>query len=71
MFISDVTHDKLQVNSIYDIMFIWIHHSILKVGIDLEKFPEFSNDLEFVERLVTEQSVFCLPGKVSSNCITM
>ncbi len=30
----------------------------------MSKFPEFRNDLQFTEKLVTEQSVFCLPAKV-------
>uniref|UniRef100_A0AAY4DJ67 Tyrosine aminotransferase n=1 Tax=Denticeps clupeoides TaxID=299321 RepID=A0AAY4DJ67_9TELE len=34
----------------------------LMVGIDMDNFPEFQNDVDFTERLVTEQSVFCLPA---------
>uniref|UniRef100_A0A9L0J8I7 Tyrosine aminotransferase n=1 Tax=Equus asinus TaxID=9793 RepID=A0A9L0J8I7_EQUAS len=34
----------------------------LMVGIEMEHFPEFENDVEFTERLVAEQSVHCLPG---------
>uniref|UniRef100_A0A3Q1ALX0 Tyrosine aminotransferase n=1 Tax=Amphiprion ocellaris TaxID=80972 RepID=A0A3Q1ALX0_AMPOC len=34
----------------------------LKVGIDMDHFPDFKNDVDFTERLVTEQSVFCLPA---------
>ncbi|KAK7151909.1 hypothetical protein R3I94_008293 [Phoxinus phoxinus] len=34
----------------------------IMVGIEIEHFPEFQNDVEFTERLVTEQSVFCLPA---------
>ncbi|KAB5574764.1 hypothetical protein PHYPO_G00212800 [Pangasianodon hypophthalmus] len=34
----------------------------LMVGIEMEHFPEFQDDVEFTERLVTEQSVFCLPA---------
>ncbi|XP_051580050.1 tyrosine aminotransferase-like [Myxocyprinus asiaticus] len=34
----------------------------IMVGIEMEQFPEFQNDVEFTERLVTEQSVFCLPA---------
>uniref|UniRef100_A0A182P8J3 Tyrosine aminotransferase n=1 Tax=Anopheles epiroticus TaxID=199890 RepID=A0A182P8J3_9DIPT len=34
----------------------------MMVGIDVEHFPEFETDLRFVEALVAEQSVFCLPG---------
>ena len=30
----------------------------------MERFPEFATEFQFVERLVSEQSVFCLPGKV-------
>jgi len=36
-----------------------------QVGIAIEHFPEFQNDVEFTERLVTEQSVFCLPATVN------
>jgi len=35
----------------------------MMIGIDMEKFPEFKSDVDFTERLVTEQSVFCLPAK--------
>ena len=34
-----------------------------KVGIDIERFPAFNNDMEFVEALISQKSVFCLPGK--------
>ncbi|XP_067091201.1 tyrosine aminotransferase [Osmerus mordax] len=34
----------------------------LMVGIDMEHFPGFQNDVDFTESLVTEQSVFCLPA---------
>ncbi|KAJ6652484.1 hypothetical protein lerEdw1_011454 [Lerista edwardsae] len=34
----------------------------LMVGIEMEQFPEFENDVEFTERLIAEQSVFCLPA---------
>lgn len=30
----------------------------------MDHFPEFRNDVDFTERLVTEQSVFCLPTSV-------
>lgn len=32
------------------------------VKIEVEKFPHFRSDLHFVETLVAEESVFCLPG---------
>jgi Aminotransferase class I and II len=35
----------------------------MMVGIDRKSFPKFQNDLQIVEALVREQSVFCLPGK--------
>lgn len=35
----------------------------MMVGIDMKKFPSFKNDLEFVEKMISEESVFCLPGK--------
>ncbi|XP_056271676.1 tyrosine aminotransferase [Pseudoliparis swirei] len=34
----------------------------LMVGIDIYHFPEFKDDVDFTQRLVTEQSVFCLPA---------
>ncbi|GAB1293645.1 Tyrosine aminotransferase [Apodemus speciosus] len=34
----------------------------LMVGIEMEHFPEFENDVEFTERLIAEQSVHCLPA---------
>ncbi|KAG7174306.1 Tyrosine aminotransferase-like [Homarus americanus] len=33
-----------------------------KVGVDMDGFGQFATDLEFVERLISEESVFCLPG---------
>lgn len=30
----------------------------------MDHFPDFKNDVDFTERLVTEQSVFCLPATV-------
>lgn len=37
----------------------------LMVGININEFPEFNNDIDFTKQLVLEQSVFCLPGDVS------
>lgn len=34
-----------------------------KISIDLQMYPKFKNDYDFVEALLSEQSVFCLPGK--------
>ena len=33
----------------------------------MARLPEFETDLQVVEAMVTEQSVFCLPGKVSTH----
>ena len=30
----------------------------------MTEFPEFRSELHFVEQMVTEESVFCLPSKV-------
>lgn len=35
----------------------------MMVYIDLSCFPEFNSDLDFVQRLLKEESVFCLPGQ--------
>merc|ERR1712106_593779 len=35
----------------------------MMVKVEMDKFPEFDTDLEFVERMISEESVFCLPGK--------
>lgn len=35
----------------------------MMIGIEMERFPEFTSDVDFTEKLVTEQSVFCLPAK--------
>jgi len=35
----------------------------MMVGINMSSFPDFQNDLQVVEALVKDQSVFCLPGK--------
>lgn len=38
--------------------------SFIKVGIDNAKLDGIIDDLDFTEKLISEQSVFCLPGKV-------
>ncbi len=35
------------------------------VGIDIDRFPQFNDEYEFLRLLMIEQSVFCLPGKAS------
>lgn len=35
----------------------------LMLGIDIKQFKNFKDDLDFVEQLVAEQAVLCLPGK--------
>lgn len=35
----------------------------MMIGIDIDNFPEYDNELELVQDLVKEQSVFCLPGQ--------
>ncbi|XP_045511488.1 tyrosine aminotransferase [Colias croceus] len=35
----------------------------MMIGIKMSLFPTIKNEIQFVERLVKEQSVFCLPGK--------
>ena len=36
----------------------------IMVGVDLSKFKGINTDLEFVQMLIKEQSVFCLPASV-------
>lgn len=35
----------------------------MMVGVDISKFDDIIDDLDFTEKLISEQSVFCLPGK--------
>ncbi|XP_028162625.1 tyrosine aminotransferase-like [Ostrinia nubilalis] len=35
----------------------------MMIEIKMAQFPQFSSELQFVERMVSEQSVFCLPGE--------
>eukprot|EP00090_Calanus_glacialis_P032098 TRINITY_DN53259_c0_g1_i1.p1 TRINITY_DN53259_c0_g1~~TRINITY_DN53259_c0_g1_i1.p1 ORF type:complete len:524 (-),score=99.28 TRINITY_DN53259_c0_g1_i1:373-1944(-) len=35
----------------------------MMVRVDMTRFPGITSDLQFVERLVSEESVFCLPGR--------
>ncbi|XP_033169223.1 tyrosine aminotransferase [Drosophila mauritiana] len=34
----------------------------MMIGVSIERFPEFKDDTHFVQEMVNEQSVFCLPG---------
>jgi len=36
----------------------------MMIGIDIEGFPEFQDDLSLMQAMIEEQSVFCLPGTV-------
>ena len=42
---------------------------LLQVGVDMAHFPEFTTELQFVEQMVTEESVFCLPSKVITHLL--
>lgn len=35
----------------------------MMIGIDIDNFPEYDNELDLVQELVKEQSVLCLPGQ--------
>lgn len=35
----------------------------MMIGIDIDNFPEYGTELHFVQDLVKEESVFCLPGQ--------
>lgn len=36
----------------------------MMIKIDLDSFPDFESDITFTERLMSEESVFCLPASV-------
>jgi tyrosine aminotransferase len=36
----------------------------LQIGIEINHFPGIKDDVDFTEKMVKEQSVFCLPAKV-------
>ncbi|XP_022688578.1 tyrosine aminotransferase-like isoform X1 [Varroa jacobsoni] len=38
----------------------------MMVGVDLDRFKEFSDDAEFCKELFRQESVFCMPGKAFS-----
>lgn len=35
----------------------------MMIRIDIDNFPEYTSEIPFVQDLVKEQSVFCLPGQ--------
>nr|CAD7588082.1 unnamed protein product [Timema genevievae] len=43
----------------------------IMVGISMEHFPEFSSELHFLEQMVTEESVFCLPGQLANTPVML
>ncbi|KYQ56763.1 Tyrosine aminotransferase [Trachymyrmex zeteki] len=61
------SHSKLAYNSIIKILglkpIMPDGAMYMMVYIDLQCFPEFNSDVEFVQRLLMEESVFCLPGQ--------
>ena len=38
----------------------------MQVGIEMEHFPEFKDDIAFMNQLIIEQAVMCVPGTVSN-----
>ena len=38
----------------------------MMVGIDLTKFPNLTSAIDLMEKLMCEESVYCLPGEVST-----
>ena len=38
----------------------------MMVGIELDKFPHISTAVDFMEKLMLEESVYILPGEVSA-----
>ncbi|XP_031827481.1 tyrosine aminotransferase [Nomia melanderi] len=60
-------HSKLAYNSVLKIPglkpIMPTGAMYMMVYIDLASFPGFNSDLEFVQRLLIEESVFCLPGQ--------
>lgn len=61
---SNILLDVLNID-----VLCWFLFTFTQVGIDMEHFPDFTNDVDFTERLVTEQSVFCLPASVSHSSL--
>jgi tyrosine aminotransferase len=49
--------------NVVTLSFLFKGSMFMMVRVDMSRFPQFKTDLEFVEDLVSEQSVFCLPGQ--------
>ena len=43
----------------------------MMVGIDLQHYPVLTSAVDFIEKLMSEQSVFCLPGEVWMHTASM
>ncbi|XP_006811789.1 tyrosine aminotransferase-like [Saccoglossus kowalevskii] len=35
----------------------------MMIGIEIDKFPDFKDDIEFIKKMISDQSVLCLPGQ--------
>ncbi len=49
--------------SVVTFSFLFKGSMFMMVRVDMSRFPQFKSDLEFIEDLGSEQSVFCLPGQ--------
>lgn len=36
----------------------------MMIRIDIDRFPRFSNEIDFIRCLLKEQNILCLPGKL-------
>lgn len=63
-FLSVIIQHLIELTLCYMCIFV-------QVGIDMDHFPDFKNDVDFTERLVTEQSVFCLPASVRNHHLSL
>lgn len=57
-------------NSLF--IMLWLVRNVVRLQVEilLEEFPSISSDLLFVQRLLTEESVFCLPSQVRRVILT-
>lgn len=44
--------------------FVFLEFSHHQIGLDIDRFKDISDDLDFSQKLLREQSVFVLPGQV-------